>query len=284
MAKNTIIDTLPKDKQEALAFCGITQDVQLARTSPHALLKELETATALFPDTLRYQPELNRLAYICQKAAESVKLPETEAPSAWQGSDGQAMPTPGSARPQVEVHAPQARRFSQATGRMLVEQDIQKAISLDERRRKEDPRGFNHSICCTHPIATYLNAWVTWLLAISFVVLVLCVARLLIGIQFKGAVGVVLAVSIATIIITYNILLKMAICCTCRVSIFSFRRYPRNRKAHHIPLLGYTLATALSVIFFLRYRCPSCGTPQKLFGRRRHQKNKLKKLSKSHRR
>ncbi len=266
MAKNTVILSLTQPERDALALCGITQDDQLARTGPRALLRELETAARFFPDTLKFTPEYARLEAICKQAAGNTQLPEEEA-GTWNDITEVSQPEGnGMALPEVSTR----RHYSRATGRVLMDEDVKKAQSLDDNHKKDDPRGFNHSICCAHPIATYLSAWATWALAFAVLTLGLCVVGLLIGIKFAGTMGIILAVVLVSIVITYAILLKMATCATCRVPIFSFRRYPRNRKAHYIPLLGYTLATALSVIFCFRYRCPSCGTPQKLFGKHRH--------------
>ena len=52
----------------------------------------------------------------------------------------------------------------------------------------------------------------------------------------------------------------------------SFSNFPlaaRNRAANYLPGLGYNVATALYIIFCLRYNCPGCGTPVKLFGKHR---------------
>lgn len=53
-------------------------------------------------------------------------------------------------------------------------------------------------------------------------------------------------------------------CCTCGLSIFSLRSYDRSKARHHVPLLGYQLPTAIHILLFRKFRCPSCGTPQRL--------------------
>ncbi len=264
MAQNTIIHTLPKDEQEALAFCGISQDVQLARIGPHALLRDMQAAQACFPDTLDYEPEFTRLEYICRQAAEKANLkPELNA-APWSAAGRR------SSHGAPVSEEPESLRYSAATGRMLVDdQEIgKKAISLDENCKKEDPRDFSHAICSQHPVAIYLGAWATLFLVAVILVLILCVAGLLIGIEIHGQNGILIAGALVAVVFFYALMLGMATCSTCRIGVFSFRRYPRHRKAHHFPLLGYTIPTALHTIFFFRYRCPSCGTPQKLFGRR----------------
>ncbi len=265
--KNKIINSLSEEEREALALCGIVQDDQLARISPQALLRDMQTANALLPDSLESLPEFSRLEAICQQAAGTVKLPAGEAAPQWQGK----MHSPLPQKPFSHEEEPENLRFSPATGRMLVEHEARKATMLDEERRKADPRDFAHSIRCAHPFAIYLNAWVTWCLAIVVGLLLLGVVGILIGIEYTGPAIPLVAVLIF-VVLSYAILLKSATCSTCRISIFSFRRYPKHRKAHHFPLLGHVLPTALSVMFCFRFRCPSCGTPQKLFGkhRRRH--------------
>ncbi len=265
MATNSIILTLPKDEQEALALCGITQDSQLARIGPHALLRDLKAASAFFPNAIDAIPEFSRLEYICQQAAESAHLSHDDTKAMWKSTGGHH--AHGTALPSDE---PEPLRYSAATGRMLVDDHLgsNKALSLDERRKKDNPRDFSHAICSQHPLAIYLGAWATVFLVAAIIVLLLGVAGLLIGIEFQGKESVMVAAATVVVVLFYAIMLSMATCSTCRVSVFSFRRYPRHRKAHHIFLLGYTFATALYTIFFFRYRCPSCGTPQKLFGRR----------------
>ncbi len=264
MAQNTIIRSLPHAEQEALSFCGISQDAQLARIGPHALLRDMKAASACFPDTLDYEPELSRLEQICNQAAEKLNLKREDAAGQWRTPGGHA--PHGAALPEE----PEVLRYSAATGRMLVDDQIpaKKAIALDERRRKENPRDFSHAICSQHPFATYLGAWATLFLVVAITVLLLGVAGLLIGIEFQGKEWVMVSAALVGVVLFYAIMLSMATCSTCRISIFSFRRYPRHRKAHRLPVLGYTIATALYTIFFFRHRCPSCGTPQKLFGRR----------------
>jgi hypothetical protein len=38
----------------------------------------------------------------------------------------------------------------------------------------------------------------------------------------------------------------------------------KNRKAHHIPVLGYVFAVAVHIVLFRWFRCTYCGTPVRL--------------------
>lgn len=53
-------------------------------------------------------------------------------------------------------------------------------------------------------------------------------------------------------------------CRVCRTPLFSFKRFLRNKKAHHLPLVGYTFSASLHVVLFRWFRCQACGTAQKL--------------------
>lgn len=53
-------------------------------------------------------------------------------------------------------------------------------------------------------------------------------------------------------------------CSVCRAHVFSFKKYTRNKAAHHIPLFGYVFATALHIFLFRWFRCPACGSSQQL--------------------
>lgn len=55
--------------------------------------------------------------------------------------------------------------------------------------------------------------------------------------------------------------------CNCRIcgqKCFVPRNCLKNRKAHRVPLLGYTFAVALHMLAFRWFRCPYCGTPVRL--------------------
>lgn len=56
-------------------------------------------------------------------------------------------------------------------------------------------------------------------------------------------------------------------CSVCRAPLFSFKKYNRNKAAHHIPLFGYVFATALHIFLFNWFRCPACGSAQQLGGK-----------------
>jgi hypothetical protein len=55
--------------------------------------------------------------------------------------------------------------------------------------------------------------------------------------------------------------------CTCRIcgqKCFVPRNCLKNKKAHHVPVLGYVFAVALHIVLFRWFRCSFCGTPVRL--------------------
>lgn len=61
--------------------------------------------------------------------------------------------------------------------------------------------------------------------------------------------------------------LTISYSCNCRIcgqKCFVPRNCLKNRKAHHIPVLGYIFAVALHMMLFRWFRCTYCGTPIRL--------------------
>lgn len=61
--------------------------------------------------------------------------------------------------------------------------------------------------------------------------------------------------------------LTVSYSCSCRIcgqKCFVPRNCLKNRKAHHIPILGYIFAVALHMLIFRWFRCTYCGTPVRL--------------------
>lgn len=55
--------------------------------------------------------------------------------------------------------------------------------------------------------------------------------------------------------------------CSCRIcgqKCFVPRNCLKNKKAHHLPILGYVFAVALHIVLFRWFRCSFCGTPVRL--------------------
>ena len=266
MSPTSIIATLPETERAALALCGVTLDAQLAAISPEKLRADLEQAAQFFPEQIRTLPSQERLGALCALAAsraEAAAAPQEAAPAEDEG----VLPEPGTHNLPTFEPARGSRRHR---GHSVRNQDAEREEDGTEapapvEKEKDDPRSFAHSICCARPLTIYLGAWATLALVAAIITIMGILFQLLIGVKLsQGHIRV--AEVVLGVLIVYYYFMRRSTCSTCRINIFSFRRYPRHRQAHHFPLLGCTVSTALSVIFCLRYRCPSCGTPQKLYG------------------
>jgi hypothetical protein len=69
----------------------------------------------------------------------------------------------------------------------------------------------------------------------------------------------VFVAGILYLLISYN-----SSCRICGQKCFVPRNCLKNRKAHHIPVLGYVFAVAVHIVLFRWFRCTYCGTPVRL--------------------
>lgn len=53
-------------------------------------------------------------------------------------------------------------------------------------------------------------------------------------------------------------------CSVCRHPLFRLKKMAINHQAHSIPLLGIIISLALHIVLFRWFRCPACGSAQKL--------------------
>lgn len=65
-------------------------------------------------------------------------------------------------------------------------------------------------------------------------------------------------------VVMYLLVSYQSSCRICGQKCFVPRNCLKNRKAHHIPLLGYVFSVALHIILFRWFRCTFCGTPVRL--------------------
>lgn len=260
---------------EDLKLCGITSPAQLKRFSAAAVWADVQKAREFFPNH-RFALTEERLQQICcgEEEQEVFETKLNKGASAWDNLVIQATrtSTTGFKRRHHRGEQPDAPQQEAPT----VQQDspLSQAEALDAEELAEDIRpaqrvsGLSknfHAIHCNHSWATYFGAIAAWLVIPSLAAMVLVPVLLLNG----GDTQKVITYGVVAILlgVPHVFLSRMATCSVCHIGIFSFRNYPRNKAAHHLPLLGYTLATALHVLLFFQFRCPACGTQMKLFGR-----------------
>ena len=270
------LSTLPEAEQKALALCGITDARQLAKISPKDLHQELEQAREIFsgqiPDGVLGEA---RLADICQAARRATSsFPETDE------EESQALASERILS-RVTVYGTETRSKE---AEFFVRREPTESVFLKDIKQKTDvvtdldpakaERGKSmrfSTIRCGHPITVYVGAFATILLIPAGLI----VLALLWQVVTQGStlpperlgagMGVVLLILVFYFIMNYH-----ARCTVCHIHIFSLRKYPRNKYAFRIPLLGYSLSTALRIFFTLKFTCPACGTKLKLAGHNKH--------------
>lgn len=117
----------------------------------------------------------------------------------------------------------------------------------------------------------HMTPWQTWLGATCVLLLfvapvisiIVTVLALINGEQGWAIMGICFGPCLLALILYFSLALPRK-CSVCRVHIFSFKKYTRNKAAHHITLMGCVFATALHIFLFRWFRCPACGSSQQL--------------------
>ena len=241
---------LTEQELEELALCGISSPEQLGKTDLDSLLKDLELARSFFPDK-QFILTPSRLQSIFDLVQKSSKSELADFPVAGL--------TVNNVGPTTGFHSGRRQKGN--------EREIQ-------RTKKSHQKKILHSqVSSNHPFLAYFASIGTLLLIIPaisiFALPVMMATDNLPDIPLLYlAIGLIVLPTLPYIFIT-----RAATCPVCHMQLFSFHNYVRNRAANYIPGLGYNIATALHILFCLRYNCPGCGTPVKLGRRKGHRRH-----------
>lgn len=264
---DNLSDFLSAGEIRDLALCGITTPDQLKKVKAETLWQDLQKAQEFFPDhSLTLTPD--RVARICgESAAEAAPVKRYQQSATWANLDMKArgqvlakMKYPH----QVEEEEDNGDTYTPA------EHDEQVGLPIKKAQHVSGLSKSFHAVHCTHSWLTYFGALATVLLIPAICCLGIVPAMLLQGIVAEPIHLVYAGAACFALMLPYIIYSRITNCSVCHMRIFSFKNYGRNRAAHHLPLLGYTIPTALHILLFFQYRCPACGTTQKLFARHRH--------------
>lgn len=247
-----------------LRLCGISSPEQLQHADAAAVWADLQKAQEFFP---RHRITLTeaRLQQICggKEQAEEERPVDKEA-EAWDNLI--IRPT------RISTTGFKSKRHSHSVPQVQENQPLPQADKIEESaensRKMQRVHGLSkdfHAIHCNHSLTTYIGAFTTLLVPLAFASMIVTPILLLNGgdpktVSFYGVAVMLLA-------LPHMVFSRMALCSVCHMRIFTFANYTRNKAAHRLPLLGYTLATALHILIFMQFRCPACGTTMKLFGR-----------------
>lgn len=142
-----------------------------------------------------------------------------------------------------------------------------------ETNRGRDPesRTYIRGVLHTHPGQMLMGALVTLLLMIDLPLAVLSAILLLLSDQKPATFSwvpkwfLVFPLALPVIGLAFLILgVAGGKCRICTQRQFVPRACRKNAKAHHVPLIGYIIPTALHMLVFRWFRCTYCGTPVRL--------------------
>lgn len=263
MDPSSYISSLPLREQKAMEICGITRDSQLRNISATSLLSDLQEAGKLFPGEV---PEisLERLRQICRNVPG-----RTEKEGFFSES--------GSVKEVGE--AEDSFHFSRTHPNLVTRGGTRKQACSAPAHGAECPHlpktgssdlhDYAHSIPCTRAGRAWLGALATILLVADLIVGISLAFLMLTGVMSEGK-PLLMGLMCLFVALPCLFFSMRATCPVCNMRLYTLRHYPHNKYAHHFPLLGYSLSTALHLFLCFWFRCPACGTPQRLFHRRRH--------------
>lgn len=254
MNKDDYISTLPQAEQKALSVCGIYKAEQLQHIHLQSLVADMRQAASFFPTDV--EPiSAERLAEIYQEAIGSKQ------------NDIQAETEPE----EVEDKVPATNEYERTLPPLVQKhRNRQTKTKHNAEHSKSSPLigTRSNAICSTRPFRTYISAWLQIWLIVSIILAIIVTYRLLTGIDQSYNLNHIGAI-LASGIVPYLFFSRRTKCSVCNMSVFTMQKYTRNKHAHRLPILGYSLTTALHIIFFFWFRCPACGTAQKLSRRKR---------------
>lgn len=237
------LDSLSSRQRKALALLGITHGDQLCGADESTLWNELTEACRLFPE----EAPLSRSEW-----------EETIVPLTRNGRSGAILPSgktlDGDSSASLARPFPELRhRYGSTELDGPIEQDM-----LPYRRRHRKGVRHQHII---RPLFISLSVLLFYACAAGALAMIV---YLLLYIGKPDGRHMAILFALLAGLLPFLLLGWMCKCSVCKIGIFSWKRYHRNRLSHSIPLLGCQLPTALHILIFRWFRCPSCGTAQEL--------------------
>jgi hypothetical protein len=139
------------------------------------------------------------------------------------------------------------------------------------RGRSPESRLFVRGVLHSHPIQMLIGAFVTLILMIDLPLAVVSAILLLVSDLKPESFSwvprwlLVFPLSLPVVGLAFLIFgVGAGKCRICGQRQFVPRACRKNIKAHHVPLIGYIIPTALHMLSFRWFRCTYCGTPVRL--------------------
>lgn len=246
------LSTLTQAERKALSVCGIVKTEQLCNISLNTLMNEMKMASDFFKDDV-ICINRERLEEIVRAAHEHKNIPVEE----------------DSLIPAREVPTITEDEFENEIIYIYEDDDLTKEITIEEAvEDSHHRRKSSGAIRNTRPHRTYISAFLFILLYASIVYFIVTAFRFIIGVDDALMLAISSAV-LLTGLMLYFFFARKTTCPVCSHRIYTFHSFNFNRSAHKLPLLSCSLSTALHIFFFFWFRCPACGTPQKIIGKKR---------------
>lgn len=171
--------------------------------------------------------------------------------------------------PQITEQASENSEFlPMQKERKKISHSYKKARPLRKRSKSSASSFFEiKGISYNAPIKVYIGA-IASMMFITTLILALFIPVYIFLIGKLDLIAIIILASFLISAILYFTVSLQCRCRVCRAPLFSLRHFMRNKQAHHLPILGYTFATALHVVLFFWFRCQACGTSQKLINTR----------------
>lgn len=243
-----------------LEVIGITSLADLAGANARIILPELHQARRVLQLEVKV-PYLGDLERMIQQAKASTGVAVVE--EIEDESPPSALPPLKTSLTSVNIahrrHLEQAKmqeRKQQAREAYKVAE-----ASATRKKRTGGGKGIRH----LRPVRAWVGAAFVILLFACLWACVVCTVYLLMFPElldndyFYLAMGGLVIAVIGYIAVSFR-----AHCSVCRIRLYSFAGYNRNILAHCYPGLGYVLSTAVHCFFGRKFRCPGCGTTQRL--------------------
>ncbi len=264
-----LIQQLDATTRATLKSVGILEDIQLAEIHPNTLIRDLEQYYDFFPD--RAQVGLIDLVpRLCGKAQELLKMQGI----AFTPADDETVKKVASPLlEEIELSQPVSIPVPAPTP--LSDESFSVA-KVKKHERDIYKQGIGNAIRYKRSFTCYLGAFCTWIIFPLMLSALLLPVYMLFdkSIPINTAKNYIGGVMILGFL--YYICSGLFRCQVCHINIYSVRKFPRHRHAHRFLFLNTSLPTAFAVLTKMWFRCPACGTAQKLFRKKRDKKSSRK--------
>ncbi len=255
---DTIYQRLDPKLQKALQSLGITDDVKIAQIHHEVLAHDLENLWQYFPEQ-RIELEAGQLERLCSTTRMLLDK---------DGIFYRKPKAPAKAVEDFEQIAPQQyveKKINFPAVNPTESDNEQFRAALPKKNlRNVHKNTLGHAIRFRRSFSCYFGAFAVCVLYPAIIATFLLPAVMMfVDIPFDIVIKIVIAVFVAYII--FAMMGNLFRCQVCFINIYSLRNFPRHRHAHKAPFIKSAIPTALSVIFRFWFRCPACGTAQKLF-------------------